>query len=174
MLAGGISSQDRPAAAIDGQDLSGRVAVQREAEVGRRRRRSSATSCAPSSSTRACAPRSAAGRASRASSSAPSGLSPLVGNLRRFSPEFAALWRDNEVRGFGEGVKRLRHSTLGPLSLEYSAFAVDGRPDLTMVVYNPATSADADKIGAVLARTAEGEGAGAGGGVGMGRGRVEG
>jgi hypothetical protein len=30
--------------------------------------------------------------------------------------------------------------------LEYSAFAVDGRPDLSMVVYNPATRADADLI----------------------------
>jgi hypothetical protein len=35
---------------------------------------------------------------------------------------------------------------LGPLAFEYSAFAVDGRPDLSMVVYNPATSADVEKI----------------------------
>ena len=34
----------------------------------------------------------------------------------------------------------------GLLALEYSAFAVDGRPDLGMVVYNPATPADAEKI----------------------------
>jgi hypothetical protein len=26
------------------------------------------------------------------------------------------------------------------------AFAVDGRPDLSMVIYNPATRADAEKI----------------------------
>ena len=31
-------------------------------------------------------------------------------------------------------------------TLEYSAFAVDGRPDLGMVVYNPVTAADADRI----------------------------
>jgi hypothetical protein len=40
----------------------------------------------------------------------------------------------------------LRHPVLGPLALEYSAFAVDGRPDLSMIVYNPATAADADLI----------------------------
>ncbi len=32
-----------------------------------------------------------------------------------------------------------------------SAFAVDGRPDLGMVVYNPATPADAEKIKALMA-----------------------
>jgi len=40
----------------------------------------------------------------------------------------------------------MRHPVLGPIAFEYSAFAVDGRPDLTMVVYNPTTLADADKI----------------------------
>ena len=46
----------------------------------------------------------------------------------------------------GEAVKHIRHPVLGPLAFEYSAFAVDGRPDLSMVVYNPATPADAEKI----------------------------
>ena len=39
-----------------------------------------------------------------------------------------------------------RHPVVGPLAFEYSAFAVDGRTDLTMVVYNPATREDVDKI----------------------------
>jgi hypothetical protein len=46
----------------------------------------------------------------------------------------------------GEVVKHIRHPLLGPIAFEYSAFAVDGRPDLSMVVYNPATPADAEKI----------------------------
>ena len=46
----------------------------------------------------------------------------------------------------GEGGKRLTHPTLGPLELEYSAFAVDGRPDLGMIVYNPVDSTLADRI----------------------------
>jgi hypothetical protein len=36
--------------------------------------------------------------------------------------------------------------------MEYSAFAVDGRPDLIRVVYNPATPADLDKISFMLGR----------------------
>ena len=48
------------------------------------------------------------------------------------------MWRDNDVRGPpGEAVKRLRHPVLGTIAFEYSAFAVDSRPDLSLVVYNP-------------------------------------
>ena len=49
--------------------------------------------------------------------------------------------RDNDVRGHGEGVRHIRHPVLGPIAFEYSVFAVDGRPELSMVVYNPATPA---------------------------------
>ena len=73
-------------------------------------------------------------------------VEPLVDELCRLSPEFKALWRDHEVRSHGEGVKHMRHPVLGPIAFEYSAFAVDGRPDLTMVVYIPATPDDAEKI----------------------------
>jgi transcriptional regulator with XRE-family HTH domain len=76
-------------------------------------------------------------------------VEPLVDELCRLSPEFKALWRDNDVQSFGEAVKHIRHPVLGPIAFEYSAFAVDGRPDLTMVVYNPVTSADAEKIGSL-------------------------
>ena len=48
------------------------------------------------------------------------------------------------------GRQALRHPVLGPIALEYSAFAVDGRPDLGMVVYNPATRADADRIRSLI------------------------
>ena len=37
------------------------------------------------------------------------------------------------------------------IELEHSAFAVDGRPDLSMVVYNPITTADADSIRSLVA-----------------------
>jgi transcriptional regulator with XRE-family HTH domain len=73
-------------------------------------------------------------------------VEPLVDELCRLSPEFKAMWRDNDVRSHGEGTKHIRHPILGLLGFEYSAFAVDGRPDLNMVVYNPATPADAEKI----------------------------
>ena len=77
-------------------------------------------------------------------------IEPLVDELCRLSPEFKTLWRDNDVRSHGEGVKHIRHPVLGPIALEYSAFAVDGRPDLNMVVYNPATPADAEKIRSLI------------------------
>src|SRR5271167_2638841 len=79
-------------------------------------------------------------------------VEPLVDELRRLSPEFKAMWRDNDVRGHhGEAVKQIRHPLLGPLAFEYSAFAVDGRTDLTMVVYNPATPEDGERIKSLLA-----------------------
>ena len=79
-------------------------------------------------------------------------VEPLVDELCRLSPEFKALWRDNDLRSHGEGVKHMRHPILGPIAFEYSAFAVDGRPDLSMVIYNPATPADAEKIRSGVAR----------------------
>ncbi|MGY3533827.1 MULTISPECIES: helix-turn-helix transcriptional regulator [Bradyrhizobium] len=73
-------------------------------------------------------------------------VQPFVEELCRLSPEFAALWRDNDVRTHGEGVKQLHHPNLGPVKFEYSAFAVDGRPDLSMIVYNPVDPEMTEKI----------------------------
>src|SRR6267378_3409777 len=73
-------------------------------------------------------------------------VASLVDELSRESPEFAALWRDRDVRDTYEGPKRVRHPKAGVIALEYSTFAVDGRPDLGLVIYNPATPADAEKI----------------------------
>ncbi|WP_051346050.1 helix-turn-helix transcriptional regulator [Bradyrhizobium sp. th.b2] len=73
-------------------------------------------------------------------------VQPFVDELCRLSPEFAALWRDNDVRTHGEGIKQLRHPILGPVKFEYSAFAVDGRPDLSMIVYNPIDPEVTEKI----------------------------
>jgi transcriptional regulator with XRE-family HTH domain len=79
-------------------------------------------------------------------------VEPLVDELCRRSPEFKAMWRDNDVRGHhGEAVKHIRHPTLGEFTFEYSAFAVDGRTDLTLVVHNPATPEDAERIKSLLA-----------------------
>ena len=69
-------------------------------------------------------------------------VAPLVAELCQLSPEFASMWRDSDVQAHGDEVKRLRHPQLGPITLEYSAFAVDARPDLSLIVYNPATPAD--------------------------------
>jgi transcriptional regulator with XRE-family HTH domain len=92
----------------------------------------------------------AAFRAETARAGATENVMALVDELSRISPEFARMWKENEVRTHGGGTKQLRHPTAGLITLEYSAFAVDGRPDLTLVIYNPATSKDTDKVRELL------------------------
>ncbi len=90
-------------------------------------------------------------RVDAARAGAAAAVEPLVDELCRLSPEFKAMWRDNyDVRSHGEAVKHIRHPLLGPIAFEYSAFAVDGRPDLSLVIYNPATPADAAKITSLI------------------------
>ncbi len=76
-------------------------------------------------------------RADAARAGATAEINSLVDELSRTSPDFERLWRDNDVVVHGEGLKRIRHPELGLVELEFSAFAVDGRPELGMVVYNP-------------------------------------
>jgi hypothetical protein len=85
-------------------------------------------------------------RADAARAGAAATVGALVDELCRLSSEFEAMWRDNDVRSYGGGAKHLRHPTAKPIAFKYSAFAVDGRPDLGMLVYNPATPADAERI----------------------------
>jgi transcriptional regulator with XRE-family HTH domain len=92
----------------------------------------------------------AAFRADVARAGAAADIKALVDELCQISPEFEAMWRNNDVQAYGEGSKQLRHPVAGLIAMEFSAFAVDGRPDLGMIVYNPATPADADKIRALL------------------------
>jgi hypothetical protein len=80
-------------------------------------------------------------------------VEPLVDELRRLSPEFEAMWRDHDLPGaHGEVVKHVQHPVLGPLAFEYSAFAVDGRTDLSLLVYNPMTTAEAERIASLSQR----------------------
>ena len=80
-------------------------------------------------------------------------VEPLVDELCRLSPEFKALWRANDLPGpHGEAVKHIRHPTLGPIAFELSTFGVDGRTDLSMLVYNPTTVEDSDRIRALIER----------------------
>jgi len=92
----------------------------------------------------------AAFRADIARAGASANVQELVDELRRLSPEFEMMWRENDVRTHGGGTKHLRHPVAGLLALEYSAFSIDGRPDLSLVIYNPATPKDVNKIRALL------------------------
>jgi transcriptional regulator with XRE-family HTH domain len=78
-------------------------------------------------------------------------VEPLVDELSRLSPEFKAMWRENEIPGrHGDGVKHLRHPVLGPIVVEISVFAVDGRTDLSLLVYNPTTAEDMARVASML------------------------
>jgi transcriptional regulator with XRE-family HTH domain len=78
-------------------------------------------------------------------------VAPLVEELCRLSPDFARLWAETDIQNIVEHVKHIRHPVLGDFAFELSGFAVDFRPDLSLVVYNPATPADAARIAAALA-----------------------
>ncbi len=90
-------------------------------------------------------------RADTARAGATEAVKALVDELSRASPDFERLWRGNDVAAHGAGTKTLRDPNGDLLSMEYSAFAVDGRPDLAMVIYNPATPDDAERIRALIA-----------------------
>lgn len=78
----------------------------------------------------------------------------LVSELSRASPEFDALWQANDVVAHGEGVKRIVHPDVGPIALEFSTFLVEGRPELAMIVYNPMSAADTDRLRLLVERRA--------------------
>jgi transcriptional regulator with XRE-family HTH domain len=78
-------------------------------------------------------------------------VEPLVEELSRLSPEFRAMWREGDVPVVRqEAVKQIRHPVLGNLGFEYSTFAVDGRTDLSLLIYNPATPEDAARVASLI------------------------
>ena len=80
----------------------------------------------------------------------------FIEELCRDSADFATIWRENDVQVvYGEKAKLIQHPELGKMELEYSSFAVEGRPDLILVVYNPATEADRDKVKKAMAAFAD-------------------
>jgi transcriptional regulator with XRE-family HTH domain len=97
----------------------------------------------------------AAFRVDIARAGATESIKALVDELCETNPDFAALWSDNDVRSHGEGAKQIHHPKAGKLAFEYSAFAVDGRPDLALVVYNPATPEDVKRVRSLVKRSSK-------------------
>ncbi len=92
----------------------------------------------------------AAFRADVARAGAMAEVGALVDELSSSSPAFKAMWRDNDVSDSAHALKDLRHPVLGTLSFEVSSFGVDGRQDLTMIVFVPASTDIADRITSLL------------------------
>ena len=88
----------------------------------------------------------AAFRADAARAGANASTRALVDELCQSSLEFEAMWLEHDVRALGEGIKSVCHPGSGSITLEYSAFAVDGKPDLGLVIYTPATVADRERV----------------------------
>lgn len=76
----------------------------------------------------------------------------LVEDLIKMSETFRQLWQSQEVSQHGEGVKTLWLPDEGVLELEYSTFAVEGKPGLSLVVFNPRQSQDREKVARLMAR----------------------
>ena len=76
----------------------------------------------------------------------------LASELQASSADFRRLWAENDVRSYGAGLKRIERPPAGLLTLEYSAFAVDGANGLSMVVYTPASPGDARAVEMLIAR----------------------
>jgi transcriptional regulator with XRE-family HTH domain len=85
-------------------------------------------------------------RAETARAGADARASELVAELSARSADFVRLWSENDVRTTGEGAKTIRHARVGEITFEFSSFAIDGRPDLRLMAYVPATAGDLDKM----------------------------
>ena len=94
----------------------------------------------------------AAFRADVARAGAMAEVAAMVNELSRSSPAFQAMWQDNDVSDSAHAMKDLRHPVLGTIRFEASTFGVDGRQDLTMVVFLPATADIAERITSLLER----------------------
>lgn len=82
-------------------------------------------------------------------------VAAAVEELSRLSPEFEDMWRENDVSESAGGTKHLRHPVLGPVTFEYSSFAVEGRSDLTLVIYSPVAAKDAERVRSLIEENAD-------------------
>ena len=92
----------------------------------------------------------AAFRADVARAGAMAEATGLVEELSRSSPAFKTMWQENDVSDSPHAVKQLRHPVLGTVSFETSLYGVDGRQDLTMIVFLPATTELTKRITSLL------------------------
>ncbi len=91
-------------------------------------------------------------RADVARAGAMAEVAAMVDELSHSSPIFKAMWQENDVSDSAHATKDLRHPVLGTISFEASTFGVDGRQDLTMMVFLPASTDVAQRIAALLGK----------------------
>ena len=70
------------------------------------------------------------------------GFREIVDDLARISPCFAELWARVDVRRPGQRIKAINHPLVGELYFESTQLKMPLRPDLTVVLHNPAPGTD--------------------------------
>ncbi|MBR8157787.1 helix-turn-helix domain-containing protein [Burkholderia cenocepacia] len=90
-------------------------------------------------------------RADIARSGATQAVQAFVDEMRATSAEFDAMWRNHDIRTHEETTKEIRHPRAGRIALEHSTFSVTGRPDLSLVIFTPATPSDRARIRELVA-----------------------
>ena len=78
-------------------------------------------------------------------------LTELVGELSLKSAEFRRLWARHEVKEKAAGTKRIIHTMVGELVLDYETFAVSDAPGQLLVAYHAEAGSDTERALALLA-----------------------
>ncbi|MES9521944.1 helix-turn-helix transcriptional regulator [Streptomyces capoamus] len=77
----------------------------------------------------------------------------LIDTLTRSSSQFRALWSEHPVRAFRPSMKRFRHPMAGRLDLNYTKLDVAEVPGQHLVVFMPASEADAEALARLVAES---------------------
>jgi transcriptional regulator with XRE-family HTH domain len=94
-------------------------------------------------------------RADVARAGAVAEVAAMVDELSGSSPAFRAMWQSNDVSDVTHAAKDVQHPSLGKISFEASTFGVDGRQDLTMVIFMPSSEEIAEGITRLLVKQDE-------------------
>ncbi|HEV8634101.1 MAG TPA: helix-turn-helix transcriptional regulator [Chloroflexota bacterium] len=70
----------------------------------------------------------------------------LVAELLEGSPDFAAVWARQDVRGRQEALHRFAHPELGRFDLEFMPFQVAEQPSLRLYLYTPADDGRSENV----------------------------
>jgi hypothetical protein len=84
----------------------------------------------------------------------------LVAELREQNREFDQWWEQHRVHQRTHGSKRLRHSLIGDVTVEYESFMLPNDPDMVLSVYTTEPDSPSRRAMDILASwTASGPGA---------------
>lgn len=74
----------------------------------------------------------------------------LLEDLQRESAEFEKWWSRYDVAGEADGREEIIHPDAGHIALEHTTLSPPGNPDLKVMVYTPASEADAARLAEAL------------------------